>query len=106
MLCPQSDNSNGGRSHRSEFRFQTETYLQDPPYFAKDAKLGWGTSPNSRRTEASRAAWTGGLSAHCCENQLLIFQDFVEGDLVLFDNALIGKDRFLVFHDGRLVGED
>jgi len=40
------------------------------------------------------------------ENQLLIFQNFIESRLILLDYALIGEDCLLVLHDGTLVGED
>ena len=46
------------------------------------------------------------LPGNCRENQFLIFQDFVEGSLVLLDDALVGNDGLLVLHDCALVGQD
>jgi hypothetical protein len=46
------------------------------------------------------------LPGYGCQDQLLVFQDFVEAGLVGFDYALIGEDGLLVLYYGRLVGKD
>ncbi len=46
------------------------------------------------------------LPGNCRENQFLIFQDFIEGGLVLLDDALVGDDGLLVLRDCALVGQD
>jgi hypothetical protein len=47
-----------------------------------------------------------GLFLYGGQNFFLVFQDFGEGRLVLFDHALVGVNHLLIFHDGLLVCQD